>query len=66
MAFFGEGAANQGTFHEALNLAGLWNLPAVFICEDNRWAISVPKGQVDGDRLERRPRRGVRHARCLR
>jgi pyruvate dehydrogenase E1 component alpha subunit len=43
VAFFGEGAANQGTFHEALNLAGLWNLPAVFICEDNRWAISVPK-----------------------
>ena len=43
MAFFGEGAANQGTFHEALNLAGLWKLPVVFICEDNRWAISVPK-----------------------
>jgi pyruvate dehydrogenase E1 component alpha subunit len=43
VAFFGEGAANQGTFHEALNLAGLWKLPAVFICEDNRWAISVPK-----------------------
>jgi TPP-dependent pyruvate/acetoin dehydrogenase alpha subunit len=43
VAFFGEGAANQGTFHEALNLAGLWNLPTVFICEDNRWAISVPK-----------------------
>jgi acetoin:2,6-dichlorophenolindophenol oxidoreductase subunit alpha len=43
VAFFGEGAANQGTFHEALNLAGLWKLPTVFICEDNRWAISVPK-----------------------
>jgi acetoin:2,6-dichlorophenolindophenol oxidoreductase subunit alpha len=43
VAFFGEGAANQGTFHEALNLAGLWDLPVVFICEDNRWAISVPK-----------------------
>jgi acetoin:2,6-dichlorophenolindophenol oxidoreductase subunit alpha len=45
VAFFGEGAANQGTFHEALNLAGLWHLPAVFICEDNRWAISVPKSK---------------------
>jgi len=45
VAFFGEGAANQGTFHEALNLAGLWNLPVVFICEDNRWAISVPKAK---------------------
>ncbi len=43
VAFFGEGAANQGTFHEALNLAGLWHLPVVFVCEDNRWAISVPK-----------------------
>ena len=43
VAFFGEGAANQGTFHEALNLAGLWKLPVVFVCEDNRWAISVPK-----------------------
>jgi TPP-dependent pyruvate/acetoin dehydrogenase alpha subunit len=45
VAFFGEGAANQGTFHEALNLAGLWQLPVVFICEDNRWAISVPKSR---------------------
>jgi len=43
VAFFGEGAANQGTFHEALNLAGLWQLPAVFVCEDNKYAISVPK-----------------------
>jgi pyruvate dehydrogenase E1 component alpha subunit len=45
VAFFGEGAANQGTFHEALNLAGLWKLPVVFICEDNKWAISVPKAK---------------------
>jgi len=43
VAFFGEGAANQGAFHEALNLAGLWDLPVVFVCEDNTWAISVPK-----------------------
>ncbi len=43
VGFFGEGAANQGTFHEALNLAALWKLPAVFVCEDNRWAISVAK-----------------------
>lgn len=42
-SFFGEGAANQGAFHESLNLAGLWNLPVVFICEDNAYAISVPK-----------------------
>lgn len=43
VAFFGEGAANQGSFHESLNLAALWNLPVVFVCEDNHWAISVPK-----------------------
>jgi len=43
ISFFGEGAANQGAFHESLNLAALWNLPVVFICEDNGYAISVPK-----------------------
>lgn len=43
VAFFGEGAANQGAFHEALNLASLWKLPVIFICEDNKYAISVEK-----------------------
>jgi TPP-dependent pyruvate/acetoin dehydrogenase alpha subunit len=43
VSFFGEGAANQGAFHESLNLAALWTLPVVFVCEDNAWAISVPK-----------------------
>ncbi len=43
VAFFGEGAANQGSFHEALNLAALWKLPVVFVVEDNSYAISVPK-----------------------
>ena len=43
LSFFGEGAANQGAFHESLNLAALWELPVLFICEDNTYAISVPK-----------------------
>lgn len=43
VAFFGEGAANQGAVHESLNLAALWQLPVIFVCEDNHWAISVPK-----------------------
>lgn len=43
VSFFGEGAANQGAFHESLNLAALWTLPVVFVCEDNAWAISVAK-----------------------
>jgi len=41
IAFIGEGAANQGAFHEAMNLAALWKLPFVCVIEDNGWAISV-------------------------
>jgi len=40
--FFGEGAINNGAFHEGVNLAALWRLPVVFICENNLYAISVP------------------------
>jgi pyruvate dehydrogenase E1 component alpha subunit len=43
VAVTGEGAANQGAFHESLNLAALWKLPVVFVVEDNDWAISVPR-----------------------
>jgi acetoin:2,6-dichlorophenolindophenol oxidoreductase subunit alpha len=45
IAFFGDGATNIGTFHEALNLAQLWRVPAVFVCENNRWSESTPQVQ---------------------
>ena len=45
VAFFGDGATNIGTFHESLNLAQLWQVPAVFVCENNHWAESTPAKQ---------------------
>ncbi len=45
VAFFGDGATNIGTFHEALNMAQLWKVPAVFVLEDNKWAESTPERQ---------------------
>jgi acetoin:2,6-dichlorophenolindophenol oxidoreductase subunit alpha len=40
VSFFGDGAANEGAFHEAVNLAAIWNLPVVFICENNKYGMS--------------------------
>src|SRR5437899_4135245 len=42
VCFFGDGAANQGTFHEGLNLASIWKLPVVFVAENNGYAESTP------------------------
>ncbi len=41
VSFFGDGATNQGSFHESLNLASIWALPVIFICENNEYAIST-------------------------
>jgi TPP-dependent pyruvate/acetoin dehydrogenase alpha subunit len=41
VCFFGDGGANQGSFHESLNMAAIYNLPVLFVCENNRWAIST-------------------------
>src|SRR5437762_2560473 len=42
VAFFGDGAVNNGAFHEGLNLAGIWKLPVLFVCENNEYATEVP------------------------
>jgi acetoin:2,6-dichlorophenolindophenol oxidoreductase subunit alpha len=43
VSFFGDGATNEGAFHEALNLAGLWKLPAIFFCENNQYGEGTPQ-----------------------
>jgi pyruvate dehydrogenase E1 component alpha subunit len=43
MTFFGDGATSEGDFHEALNFAGVFSTPVIFVCQNNQWAISVPR-----------------------
>jgi len=45
VVFFGDGATSEGDFHEALNFAAVWRAPVVFICQNNQWAISLPRAK---------------------
>jgi pyruvate dehydrogenase E1 component alpha subunit len=44
LCFFGDGASNEGTFHEGINMAANWKLPVIFLCENNGYAVSTPIG----------------------
>lgn len=55
VVYFGDGGSSRGDFHEGLNLAGVFKAPAVFICQNNQWAISVPrKSQTAGKTIAQR------------
>lgn len=43
MTFFGDGATSEGDFHEAMNFAGVFQTPVIFVCQNNQWAISIPR-----------------------
>ena len=42
VCFFGDGASNAGSFHESINIAASWNLPIIYVCENNLWAVNTP------------------------
>ena len=46
VGFFGDGASNAGPFHESLNIAAQWNLPAIYVCENNLWAVNTPASEA--------------------
>ena len=49
VAFFGDGAVNNGAFHEGLNMASIWKLPVLFVCENNEFATEVPVPYAAGN-----------------
>jgi acetoin:2,6-dichlorophenolindophenol oxidoreductase subunit alpha len=48
LCFFGDGASNEGTFHESLNLASIWKVPTIFLCENNGYGLTTPIAEVAG------------------
>src|SRR5919108_3717660 len=55
IAFFGDGGANQGTVHESMNLAAVWKLPVIFLCENNQYALSTAaKRTIAGESIAAR------------
>ncbi len=66
VCFFGDGAANNGTFHESLNLAAIWDLPVIFVCENNQYGMSFPArvGFRAGNIYSRAQSYGIEGAAC--
>lgn len=56
VGFFGDGAVNEGMLMESMNLAAVWRLPVVFVCKDNRWAVTTRSSALTGGGLVRRAR----------
>ncbi len=63
VAFFGDGAMNQGMLMESMNLAAAWKLPVLFVCKDDGWAITTKSGEMTGGDLNERARGTWRTAR---
>jgi acetoin:2,6-dichlorophenolindophenol oxidoreductase subunit alpha len=49
VCFFGDGASNRGTFHECINMAAVWNLPVIFVCENNQWGSTTPLHEASSE-----------------
>jgi pyruvate dehydrogenase E1 component alpha subunit len=61
VCFFGDGAVNQGVLHEAMNMAAIWSLPVLFVCENNGYAVSFPQEEATaGSLVERAAAYGMR------